>query len=88
MPSFKSHFNKYNKVYSFALLILITIMVSLLFLKVEDLDLAVHKNMGKQLEGRISDIIYDPDSRFGGLTVVDGDVYQDDTGYPADLLAE
>ncbi len=41
--SCKEHFDKYGKIYSFGLLLIVTVLVALLFLKVEALDLEVSK---------------------------------------------
>ena len=42
---FVNHFDKYNKWYSFGLLLIVTILVALLFLRVEQLDLEVSKQL-------------------------------------------
>ena len=45
MNNFIKHFNKYSKWYSFGLLIIVTILVALLFIKVEQLDIFVSEQM-------------------------------------------
>ena len=47
----KEHFDKYNKFYSFGLLLIITALVALLFLKVEALDLEMaQQNSASQVK--------------------------------------
>jgi len=43
--SFVNHFNKYNKWYSFILLLVVTLLVALLFIRVEQLDIEVSKQL-------------------------------------------